>query len=715
MADESYFVVAESAHKDVGRGIARLDPDDICGLEAETGDIVAITGKNTAVARLMPQHRENRGKKTIQLDGLSRENAGVGLGDRVRVKKAGACQEASKIIVAIQEDTGFRPETAYIRKYLEGLPVLANTRVQVPTWGSKTIEMKVIHTEPGGTVLVGPDTGVAVKDAASPGTGRGRTIRYEDIGGLGKELTKIREIIELPLKYPHIFGHLGIDPPRGVLLSGPPGTGKTLIARAVASESEAAFFHVGGPEVIHKYYGESEAKLREIFERAQQKSPSIIFIDEIDAIAPKREEVAGEVEKRVVAQLLALMDGLTGRGQIVVIGATNIPNALDPALRRPGRFDREIYIGVPDQKGRREIMQIHTRGMPLAGDVDLSALAGLTAGFTGADLGSLCKEAAMGCLRDTLPRPNHGRDRARAGWAGWSELKVGMKHFSEALKDIEPSAAREFLVEIPMVGWEQVGGLDREKKLLKQFIEWPLKYTELFARAGARMPRGILLYGPPGTGKTLLARAVANEANANFIAIKGPQLMSKWLGESERQIRKLFTRARQVAPCIIFFDEIDALAPVRGYGGGAAGEKVVSQLLTEMDGIEGLHNVVVMAATNRIDTIDPALLRSGRFEVKLGLSMPDRQARQEMFSIHMRDRPVGREVKPEFLAEHTGELSGADIEYVCRRAALLAIEDFIGQNGDNMGDPEAFCIKEANFIQAIDEVQSMPRGVMEYE
>ncbi|KJS18188.1 MAG: ATPase AAA [Peptococcaceae bacterium BRH_c4b] len=710
MADESYFVVAESAHKDVGRGIARLDPDDICGLEAETGDIVAITGKNTAVARLMPQHRENRGKKIIQLDGLSRENAGVGLGDRVRVKKAGACQEASKIIVAVQEDTGFRPETAYIRKYLEGLPVLVNTRVQVPTWGSKTIEMKVIHTEPGGTVLVGPDTGVAVKDAASPGTGRGRTIRYEDIGGLGKELTKIREIIELPLKYPHIFGHLGIDPPRGVLLSGPPGTGKTLIARAVASESEAAFFHVGGPEVIHKYYGESEAKLREIFERAQQKSPSIIFIDEIDAIAPKREEVTGEVEKRVVAQLLALMDGLTGRGQIVVIGATNIPNALDPALRRPGRFDREIFIGVPDQKGRREIMQIHTRGMPLAGDVDLSALAGLTAGFTGADLSSLCKEAAMGCLRDTLPR-----ERARAGWAGWSELKVGMKHFSEALKDIEPSAAREFLVEIPMVGWEQVGGLDREKKLLKQFIEWPLKYTELFAWAGAKMPRGILLYGPPGTGKTLLARAVANEANANFIAIKGPQLMSKWVGESERQIRKLFTRARQVAPCIIFFDEIDALAPVRGYGGGAAGEKVVSQLLTEMDGIEGLHNVVVMAATNRIDTIDPALLRSGRFEVKLGLSMPDRQARQEMFSIHMRDRPVGREVKSELLAEHTGELSGADIEYVCRRAALLAIEDFIGQNGDDMGDLDAFCIKEANFIQAIDEVQSMPRGVMEYE
>ncbi len=713
MAEESYFVVAESSHKDVGRGIARLDPDDICGLEAEIGDIVAITGKNTVVARLMPQHRENRGKKIIQLDGLSRENAGVGLGDRVRIKKAGTCQEAAKIIVAVQEDTGFRPETSYIRKYLEGLPVLANTRVQVPTWGSKTIEMRIIDTEPGGTVLVGPGTRIIVKDAASPGTGRGRTIRYEDIGGLGKEITKVREIVELPLKYPHVFGHLGIDPPRGVLLSGPPGTGKTLIARAVASESEAAFFHVGGPEVIHKYYGESEAKLREIFERAQQKSPSIIFIDEIDAIAPKREEVTGEVEKRVVAQLLALMDGLTGRGQIVVIGATNIPNALDPALRRPGRFDREIYIGVPDQKGRREIMQIHTRGMPLAGDVDLSALAGLSAGFTGADLSSLCKEAAMGCLRDTLSHQKQGS--GRAGWPGWSELKVGMQHFSEALKDIEPSAAREFLVEIPMAGWEQVGGLDREKKLLKQFIEWPLKYTELFARAGAKMPRGILLYGPPGTGKTLLARAVANEANANFISIKGPQLMSKWVGESERQIRKLFTRARQVAPCIIFFDEIDALAPVRGFGGGAAGEKVVSQLLTEMDGIEGLHNVVVMAATNRIDTIDPALLRSGRFEVKLGLSMPDRQARQEMFSIHMQDRPVGREVKPELLADHTDELSGADIEYACRRAALLAIEDFIERNGDDVGDLEAFCIKEANFIQAIDEVKSMPRRVMEYE
>lgn len=712
MSEEIYFVVAESSHKDVGRGIARLDPDDISGLEAEIGDIVEITGKSMAVARLMPQHRENRGKRIIQLDGLSRENAGVGLGDRVRVKKAGS-REASKVTVAVQGDTGFRPDSAFIRKYLEGLPVLAGTRVQVPTWGSKTIEMKVINTEPGGTVLVGPDTGITVRDAASPGTGRGRTIRYEDIGGLGKELAKIREIVELPLKYPHIFGHLGIDPPRGVLLSGPPGTGKTLIARAVASEAEAAFFHVGGPEVIHKYYGESEAKLREIFEQAQQKSPSIIFIDEIDAIAPKREEVTGEVEKRVVAQLLSLMDGLTGRGQIVIIGATNIPNALDPALRRPGRFDREIYIGVPDQKGRREIMQIHTRGMPLAGDVDLNALAGLTAGFTGADLSSLCKEAAMGCLRDKLPGLNEKRDRK--GWAGWSELKVGMKHFNGALKDIEPSAAREFTVEIPMVGWDQVGGLDKEKKLLKQFIEWPLKYTALFARAGAKMPRGILLYGPPGTGKTLLARAVANEANANFIAVKGPQLMSKWLGESERQIRKLFTRARQVSPCIIFFDEIDALAPVRGLGGGAAGEKVVSQLLTEIDGIEGLHNVVVMAATNRIDAIDPALLRSGRFEVKLGLSMPDRQARQEMFSIHMQDRPVERGVKPEFLADKTGELSGADIEYVCRRAALSAIEDFIGQNGDGMENLEAFCIKEVNFTKAIDEVKSMPRRVMEYE
>lgn len=708
---DNYFVVAESSHKDVGRGIARLDPEDIRGLEADIGDIVAITGKKTAVARVMPQHRESRGKKLIQLDGLTRENAGVGLEGRVQVKKTGACREASKITVALQADTGFYPETAFIRKYLEGLPLLDGNRVQIPTWGAKTIELKVLHTDPAGTVLVGPDTRIIVKEAASPG-GRDRSVRYEDIGGLGKELAKIREIVELPLKYPHVFAHLGIDPPRGVLLSGPPGTGKTLIARAVASEAEAAFFHIGGPEVIHKYYGESEARLREIFERAQQKSPSIIFIDEIDALAPKREDVTGEVEKRVVAQLLALMDGLTGRGQIVVIGATNIPNALDPALRRPGRFDREILIGVPDQKGRREIMQIHTRGMPLDGDVDLSALAGLTAGFTGADLSSLCKEAAMVCLRDRLP--DLDERRAAAGWAGWSDLRVGMKHFNDALKDIEPSAAREFLVEIPMVGWDQVGGLAEEKKLLMQLIEWPLKYTELFARAGARMPRGILLYGPPGTGKTLLARAVANEANANFIAIKGPQLMSKWQGESERQIRQLFARARQVAPCIVFFDEIDALVPVRG-SGGDAGEKVVSQLLTEMDGIEGLHNVVVMAATNRIDTIDPALLRSGRLEVKLGLSMPDRQARKEMFGIHMQDRPVGPEVKTGLLADKTADFSGADIEYVCRRAALLAIEDFIGQNGGALNDPETFSIRETDFIKAIDEVKSMPRRMSEYE
>ncbi|GBF32441.1 cell division protein FtsH [Desulfocucumis palustris] len=706
------FIVAESLHKDVGRGIARLDPEDMAGVGAEVGDVVAITGGGTAVARLMPQHRELRGKRVIQLDALLRENAGVGPGDKVRVEKVGFCPAASKIIVSIPANREFRPESDYIRRYLEGLPVKVNNKVQVPAWGSKKIEAIVIHVEPEGIVSAGSGTDIVLKDASPEGAGESRAVCYEDIGGLKKEVDKVREIVELPLKYPFVFRHLGIDPPRGILLSGPPGTGKTLIARAVASEAEAAFFHVSGPEIIHKFYGESEAKLREVFERAQQKGPSIIFLDEIDAIAPKREEVSGEVEKRVVAQLLALMDGITSRGRVVVIGATNIPNSLDPALRRPGRFDREIHIGVPDQKGRRDILQIHTRGMPLDGDVDLELLSGLTAGFTGADLSALCKEAAMGCLREALPRLNPREDRT--AWSGWTELKVAMKHFEAALKDIEPSAAREFLVEIPVAGWEQVGGLAREKELLRQLIEWPLKYRELFARAGAKMPRGILLYGPPGTGKTLLARAVANEANANFVSVKGPQLISKWVGESEKEIRKLFRRARQVAPCIIFFDEIDGLAPVRGYGGGAAGEKVVSQLLTEMDGIEGLNNVVVMAATNRIDAVDPALLRSGRFEVKLGLSLPDRLSRAEMFKIHMQGRPLEKGINPEILAERAEGFSGADIEYVCRRAALLAIEEFIRRNPGG-ANPEHFRISGDNFKEAIGEVQNTPRGVMEYE
>ncbi len=706
------FIVAESLYKDVGRGIARLDPEDIAGLGADVGDVVAITGRDTAVARLMPQHRELRGKRAVQLDGLLRENAGLGLGDRVSIKKVPACPVATKIIVSIPSNWEFRPESDYIRRYLEGLPVKVNNKVQIPAWGSKKIEANVVHVEPDGIVTAGSVTDIVIKDASPEGTGGSRAFCYEDIGGLEKEVEKVREIVELPLKYPFVFRHLGIDPPRGILLSGPPGTGKTLIARAVASEAEAAFFHVSGPEVIHKYYGESEAKLREVFERAQQKGPSIIFLDEIDAIAPKREEVSGEVEKRVVAQLLALMDGITSRGQVVVIGATNIPNSLDPALRRPGRFDREIYIGVPDQKGRRDILQIHTRGMPLGGDVDIGVLSGLTAGFTGADLSALCKEAAMGCLRESLPRLNLRKEQK--SWSGWTELKVTMKHFEEALNDIEPSAAREFMVEIPVVGWEQVGGLFREKELLKQLIEWPLKYKELFTKAGAKMPRGILLYGPPGTGKTLLARAVANEANANFISVKGPQLISKWVGESEREIRKLFRRARQVAPCIIFFDEIDGLAPVRGYGGGAAGEKVVSQLLTEMDGIEGLNNVLVMAATNRIDAVDPALLRSGRFEVKLGLSLPDLQSRVEMFKIHIQGRPFEKGVHPENLAERSENFSGADIEFVCRRAALLAIEEFIRQNpgGVNL---EQFVISEANIAKAMEEVNNMLRKVMEYE
>ena len=667
--------VIEALPRDMGRGLARLDPEDMKVLDAEVGDLVELQGKRQTVAKVMPAYVETRGKGVVQIDGLTRANAQVGLDERVAVTKVEA---RPAVRLTLSPLSPMRPtqregDTRYLAQVIAGLPVLVGDRIRATLFGTATQEFSVLETVPGGPVVVQPTTLLRVRRVEGPV--EASKVSYEDIGGLRREIQRVREMIELPLKYPEVFERLGIGAPKGILLHGPPGCGKTLIARAVANETDARFFAVSGPEVIHKFYGESEAKLRKLFEEAERQAPSIVFLDEIDAIAPKRETVVGEVEKRVVAQLLALMDGLRSRGQVVVIGATNIPNALDPALRRPGRFDREIALGVPDKTGRRAILEIHTRGMPLAEDVDLEELSEITHGFVGADLEALCREAAMAALRALLPRIEF--EGGAIPYEALVELRIHRAHFVEALREVEPSALREIAVEVPDVRWEDVGGLDAVKRELVEAIEWPLRYAPLFQHAGTRPPRGILLHGPPGTGKTLLARAVATESRANFVAIKGPQLMSKWVGESERAVREVFRKAKQVAPCLIFLDEVDALAPRRGHDPSGVAERVLSQLLTELDGIEELRGVVVLAATNQPDLVDPALLRPGRFDSLIEIPLPDEEARLQIFRVHTRATPLAGDADLALLAREGQGLTGADIEAVCRKAAMLAIREYL--------------------------------------
>jgi len=561
----------------------------------------------------------------------------------------------------------------------------------------------VEETIPDGLVLVNSATLIRVK--SKEGKVEKAKISYEDIGGLGREIQRIREMIELPLKYPQVFERLGIEPPKGVLLYGPPGCGKTLIARAVAQETVAYFSHISGPEIMGKFYGESEARLRSVFKEAQTNAPSIIFIDEIDAIAPKREEMGGEkqVEKRVVAQLLALMDGLESRGEVIVIGATNIPNVLDPALRRPGRFDREISIRIPDQKARLEILHIHTRGMPLAKGVDLEKISQITHGFVGADLEALCREAAMNSLRTILPNIDFELDEIP--YKMLLELEVTMDNFREALKEVEPSAIREVFVEIPNVKWDDVGGLEEIKETLTEVVEWPLKYPDLFDYTHTNPPKGILLSGPPGTGKTLIAKALANESEVNFISVKGPELMSKYVGESERGVRELFRKAKQAAPIILFFDEIDSLVPQRGISGDSqVTERVISQFLTELDGIEELKGVIVLAATNRRELIDSAILRAGRFDLILEVPIPDKKSREKIFQVHLQGKPLPDDVNPSVLAEETEGLTGADIEAICREASMAAIREFIKKKAgkrEKKKDDAPFKISLKHFKEAI--------------
>lgn len=691
--------VAEALPKDVGRGVARIDPDEMVRLGLTVGDVVTIEGKRTTAAKVLPTFSDTRGKGLIQVDGIVRENAKVSLDEKVKVNLSSANSARSITLkplsnLEVVHDSG---ESRYFGKLVEGLPVSRGDKVRVTLFGTKTRDFIVLQTLPDGPLLITPETKISIEEAKGSGEAK-TTISYEDIGGLEKEIQRVREMVELPLKNPLIFDRLGIEPPKGVLLYGPPGTGKTLIARAVAHESEATFYTVNGPEIVHKFYGESEAHLRSIFEEASQHAPAIIFIDEIDSVAPKRATVQGEVEKRIVATLLSLMDGLKARGKLIVIGATNMPELLDPALRRPGRFDREILIGIPNRNGRLKILEIHTRGMPLAMDVSLEALADITHGYVGADLEALAREAAMICLRKAMEKGDITLEEVP--FAVIEALEVTQAHFLQAFNEVEPSATREVSIEPTNVRWTDVGGLEEVKEILCEAVSWPLKYGKLIEKARLKATKGILLAGPPGTGKTLIAKALATESEVNFISIKGPELISKWIGESEKGIRELFKKAKAAAPCILFFDEMDSIAPIRGGGMGDSGvmSRTISQFLTELDGLEELRGIVVLGATNRMDLIDPALLRPGRFDYLIELDLPDLQARKEIFKIHTEGCPIDKHIDIEELARVTNEKSGAEIESLCREATTLACREFIGRHGEKTNERvQDFMIRQEHF------------------
>src|ERR671919_2961012 len=673
--------VAETNPKFVGRGMALVDPKVMEEMDLSTGDVIEISGKKKSYVLLWSSQRDDQGKKLIRIDGYTRNNIGVGIDDIVSVRKVNV-KKAEQVILAPTEELNIVGLEDYLPELLEGRVVTRGDMIPLNIMGRR-IGFAVTSTSPTDAAsLIDSNTEFiigSIPKAAAKGV---PTITYEDIGGLRDEVTKVREMIELPLRHPEIFDRIGIEAPKGVLLHGPPGTGKTLLAKAVANETNANFYTIGGPEIMSKYYGESEERLRNVFQEAEKNAPSIIFIDELDSIAPKREEVSGEVERRIVAQLLSLMDGMSSRGKVVVIGATNRVNAIDPALRRPGRFDREIEIGVPDRNGRLEILQIHTRGMPLAKDVNLEKLADISHGFVGADLQSLSKEAGMRALRRILPEIDLSSQNIPVETL--RKIIVTMQDFTDVSKEMEPSAMREVFVEVPDVKWEDIGALSLIKQELQEAVEWPLKYQGVFAFADAVPPKGILLYGPPGTGKTLIAKAAANESEANFISIKGPELLSKWVGESEKGVREVFRKARQAAPCIIFFDEVDAIAPRRGgdFGNSHVTERVISQMLTELDGLEVLTNVVVIAATNRPDIIDAALLRPGRFDRLLYVPPPDHESRKQIIQIHSKKKPLADDVNIDDLATKMDGYTGADIAAVASAAVMLSLREHISKYKD---------------------------------
>lgn len=672
------LTVAEANSKDVGRRIARIDPvvQELLGLTS--GDAIELSSERKKANVLnwygSPEDRESG---LIRIDGYIRNQLNVGIGDRVEIKKINV-KDAKNITIRPTEPLRIIDASKYLINLLEGFVVTKGDMIPLSIMGQRT-DIVVWETNPSSPVIVTKSTGIIVSEkVAKDFTGEGfPTVTYEDIGGLKEVVTKVREMIDLPLRHPELFKRMGVRAPRGVLLQGPPGTGKTYLAKAIANETSANFYSIGGPEIMSKYYGESEARLRGIFKDAEQNAPSIIFIDELDAIAPKRENAIGEVEKRVVGQLLYLMDGLTTKGTVVVIAATNRVNDIDPALRRTGRFDREIEIGIPDRDGRKEILEIHTRGMPLSKNVNLDRIADISHGFVGSDLQALAKEAAMRALRRVLPQIDLSAESIPIEVL--KKIQVNMDDFTNVLNEMEPSAMREVFVEIPNVRWKDIGGLHELKQELREAIEWPLKYRSVFAYANANPPKGIFLYGPPGTGKTLVAKAVANESELNFISIKGPELLSKWVGESEKGIREIFRKARQAAPCIVFFDEIDAIAPIRGRDSGDSNvtERMISQLLTELDGLEVLKNVVVIAASNRPDIVDPALLRSGRFDRHIYVPPPDRDSRVQIIKIHTKNIPIGEDVNIERLADITENYTGADIASFISASVMAAIRQHI--------------------------------------
>ena len=715
--NEKTLKVAEAlSQREIGQGIARVDPNVMAELGLNERDIIEINADKKTAAIVLPSQTDI-GLGVIRIDGLVRKNSGATIGGEVVIKKAKAV-EAKKVVLAPTEDNirvqGDVRGLFMGKVMMQGDIIGSQIRAPRPNMGfnsifdelldftpsMKEIRFAVVSTQPGGITVVGQNTEVELHESPIDvskleGVTNLVDVSYEDIGGLKEEVKKVREMIEIPLKRPELFEKLGIAPPKGVLMHGPPGTGKTLLAKAVASESDAHFILINGPEIMSKYVGGSEENLREYFEEAEANSPSIIFIDELDAIAPKREDTNGETERRTVAQLLTLMDGLKSRGQVVVIGATNRPDSLDPALRRPGRFDREIEIGVPDADERKEVLEIHTRNMPIAEDVDLNKLANTTHGFVGADLESLCKEAAMRVVRRILPEIKN--DDEEIPEEVLKKIIVTKDDFKSALKEIQPSALREVLVQVPNVKWDDIGGLDDAKQELKEAVEWPLKYPENFQKFGINPPKGVLLYGIPGTGKTLLAKAVASESEANFISIKGPELLSKWVGESEKGVREVFRKAKQTAPTVIFFDEIDSIASTRSGNDTDSGvtKRVVNQLLTEMDGLEELEDVAITAATNRPDIIDPGLMRPGRFDRHIKVDTPSEEARIAIFEVHTKDMPLASDVDLKKLAKSTDGYVGADIEAVCREAAMLTLRN----------DIEASEIPNKYFKEAIEKVK----------
>ncbi len=713
MADKDKALkVAEVKPSEAGRGIARIDPEIMDILDLKAGDIVQIDGKKRTVAKVLRGGPEDANRGIIRMDGSTRRNAGTSIDERVDIKKV-TVKNASKITFAPTEQLRIQGGEQYLSQTMEGRAFAKGDILTLSVMGNK-IDLVVTAFNPAAdAVLMTRSTEVKIAEKPAQDTGSVPKISYEDIGGLGDEVKRVREMIELPLKHPELFRRLGVEAPKGVLLHGPPGTGKTLLAKAVAGETSSNFVSISGPVIMSKFYGESEERLREIFKEAEENAPSIVFIDEIDSIAPKRDEVQGEQERRIVAQLLSLMDGLESRGKVVVIGATNRPNALDEALRRPGRFDREIEIMIPDKEGRLEILEIHTRGMPLQEDVDLNRLSEITHGYAGADLSALCKEAAMASLRRILPELD--LDVEEIPMDVLNSIHVEWDDFRNALKEMQPSTLREVLIERPKLKWDEIGALEEAKLELKKAVEWPLKYGKVFEHMHASPPRGIMLYGPPGTGKTMLAKAVASESEANFINVKGPEFLSKWVGESEKAVRETFRKARQASPCVIFMDEIDSITGTRGGGEDSkVTERVISQMLTEMDGLESLHDVVVIAATNRPDIVDPALMRPGRFDKSIYIGMPDQDARRSILGIHAKGKPLDDDVDLDEVAKRTEEYSGADLAAVVNEAVMLAVREIV-EGGEMPSDEElrAKKVGMAHFQKALETV--VPHSKRELE